>query len=75
MNLKCLFGFHKLFWEDIEFKFEKYSRVWNILNIKVCTCCGKVKVFVEGKNDNGRFRAIDGNQVQEYGDKKRKWLK
>lgn len=66
MNLKCLLGFHKWFWEHIDINFSQGSRVWSNLHVKVCTKCGKVKAFVEGKNDDGKFRAINGNKVQKY---------
>lgn len=64
-NIKCIFGFHRWFWEDIEFKYGKSFRVWDTLNVKVCTRCGKIKAFVGGKNDYGKFRAINGKQVQQ----------
>ncbi len=73
MRLGCIFGKHKWFWETIEIEFDKAScRTWNTLRFKICTCCGKVKIYVQGKNDVGRFRAICGKQIQEN-DFKNNW--
>ncbi len=73
MRLKCLFGFHKWFWEPIEFEFEPSSnRCWNTLNLKICTCCGKVKAFVQGKDNDGTYRTINGVKVHEYSTNKTK---
>ena len=73
MRLRCLLVAHKWFWEDVEIKFGSVPRVWNMLNLKVCTYCGKIKAVVEGKDDTGRFRTIDGHKTYEYKDKVKNW--
>ncbi len=58
-KILCIFG-HEWFWEGIKIKFDEKGRIWDTLNIKVCTRCGKIKAFVEGHDDNGEFKAING---------------
>lgn len=71
MSFKCLFGFHK-YWKEIRFSIGESGLVWDELELEVCTNCGKVRGFVQGKDDHGKFRYVKGERVREFEEVKNK---
>jgi len=69
-KVRCFFGHHCWFMNPTTIEREPGSAmIWSHIIFRVCTSCGYVKAVIQGRNDSGRIRIIDGCRVQEYGKK------